>query len=190
MASDILRGIIFWLGLGSFATLAFVLSSMSDEFLRGLDTGGVVVVGLFLLVFVPLGIFFLRLDLRLPKDRPIRFNRRQGKVYANDYTWSHNPFGRWGGGVKVFDWNTLQAEVTKQTSASGEVVTQRYALDLVACKPGTLEEVDRFRLQQGAMTTRQYEEHPWPHQGIEVDRDDQRAQCAHAGLLQGLSREF
>ena len=64
---------------------------------------------------------------------------------------------------------TLQAEITKQIGASGEVVTQRYALDLVVCKPGetegSFEEVERFRLQQGAQTTVQYEEQPAEHGG-------------------------
>jgi hypothetical protein len=103
-------------------------------------------------------VFFLRLELRLPKDRPVRFNRRQGKVYANTYQWNHNPFGRWGGSVRVFDWNTLQAEITRQIGASGAVITQRYSLELVSCKPGTYEEVERFRLQHCAQTTVQYEQ--------------------------------
>jgi hypothetical protein len=99
-----------------------------------------------------------RLDLQLPRDRPIRFNRRRGKVYINHYTWSHNPFGKWGGGVKVWDWNTVQACIAHRIGASGEVITQRYDLLLVSCKLGTFEVVDTFRLQQGAMTTAQFDD--------------------------------
>jgi hypothetical protein len=157
MASDIPRGIVFSLGilaLGFALYAAYMPVSMAlqsdEEWVLLLLVGSI--------WFALLACFFFRFDLRLPKDRPVRFNRRQGKVYANHYTWNHNPFGRWGGGVKVFDWNTLQAEITKQIGASGTVVTQRYSLDLVACKPGTFEEVERFRLQQGAQTIKQYEE--------------------------------
>lgn len=159
MASDILRGLMFCCGLmllgfaGWFASMTIEMVSHSQEYDLYFYSGLLMPAGMILV-----SVFFFRFDLRLPRDRPVRFNRRQGKVYASYYTWNHNPFGRWSGGVKVFDWNTLQAEVTKQTSASGELITQHYALDLVACKPGTFEEVDRFRLQQGAVTTKQYEE--------------------------------
>ncbi|SFK38145.1 hypothetical protein SAMN04487938_0547 [Lysobacter sp. cf310] len=159
MASDIPRGPIFWCGIICLATGLFPGYLMSITWpARGFDIwmDGILIVPS-LLIFC-LAYFFLRFDLRLPKDRPVRFNRSQGKVYANHYTWNHNPFGRWGGGAKVFDWSTLQAEITRQIGASDEVVTERYALELVACKPGTFEEVDRFRLQHGAQTTLQYEE--------------------------------
>ena len=157
-ASNIPRGMFVWLGVISFATLAFVLALLLGQLQRDAEIGVGWVVVAAALGFVPLGLFFFRLDLRMPKDRPVRFNRRQGKVYASFFSWTHNPFGRWPAGANVFEWDTLQAPVTRQVSASGEVVTQRYALELVSCKPGTFEELGRFSLQQGAMTTRQYEE--------------------------------
>jgi hypothetical protein len=107
---------------------------------------------------LPFAWFFVRFDLRLPRDSPVRFNRHQAKVYFNYFTWTYNPFGKWPTGVKVWDWNTVQACIAYRVGAAGEVVTQRYDLLLVSCKPGTLEVVDTFRLQQGAMTTRQYED--------------------------------
>lgn len=159
MTSDIPRGPIFWCGIVCAATGLFPGYLISITWAaRGFD---IWMDGILIAVSLPmfcLAYFFLRFDLRLPKDRPVRFNRSQGKVYANNYTWNHNPFGRWGGGAKVFDWSTLQAEITLQIGASGEVVTQRYALELVACKPGSFEAADRFRLQHGAHTTGQYEE--------------------------------
>jgi hypothetical protein len=161
MASDIPRGLIL---VGGIACVVAVLIPVYIVVSSALHKGNLDfdVTAWILVAAVILGlahaVFLLRFDLRLPKDRPIRFNRKQGKVYANYYTWNHNPFGRWGGGVKVFDWNTLQAQITKQIGASGEVITQRYALELVSCKPGTFEAVEHFRLQQGAQTTGQYEE--------------------------------
>jgi hypothetical protein len=165
-ASDFPRGPLF--SLGAFSA-CFGLLFPNLLIVERLNSGGVVSLLLvvlsmvFFIVFVVvLAVFFLRLDLRLPKDRPIRFNRHQGKVYINHYEWNHNPFGRWGGGVKVLDWNTLQAQITYQVGASGEVITQRYSMELVTCKPGvvagTFEAVDRFRFQHGAQTTVQYEE--------------------------------
>lgn len=162
MASDILRGIMFFLGLFGVGMGLLLLSLPLRTALNLGQYDSLFFVGLLgpLLLFT-ISAFFLRFDLRLPKDRPVRFNRRQGKVYANTYTWNHNPFGRWRGGVKVFDWHSLQAEITKHVGISGEVVTQRYNLDLVVCESGDAgqyKEVDRFRLQQGAQTIGQYAE--------------------------------
>jgi hypothetical protein len=99
-----------------------------------------------------------RLDLQLPRDSPVRFNRHQAKVYINHFAWTHNPFAKWPSGVKVWDWDAVQACITYRVGASGTVISQRYDLLLVSCKPGTLEVVDTFRLQQGAMTTAQFED--------------------------------
>ena len=159
MASDILRGLMIWGGIACLSiafplTDALVPSSSTETWIT-------VVSAAMWIIAVAHGVFFLRFDLRLPKDRPVRFNRKQGKVYVNTYTWNYNPFGRWRGGVKVFDWRTLQAEVTKHIGASGEVMTQRYSFDLVVCKQGEVgpfEEVERFCLQQGAQTIGQYAE--------------------------------
>jgi hypothetical protein len=158
MTSNILRGLMLITGLIPLGFGIFLLGELGFDQVAGSEDGFWSLAFLLSACLLSLSVFVIRLDLRLPKDRPVRFNRRQGKVYANYYTWNHNPFGRWGGGAKVFDWNTLQAEITKQIGASGTVVTQRYSLDLVVCKPGTSEEVDRFRLQQGAQTIKQYEE--------------------------------
>jgi len=160
MTSDILRGLMIWLGLVGLASLIFVVSLMWDDIVGGV-VGGILVTAFAGVLLGPMCLFLLRFDLRLPKDRPVRFNRRRGKVYANTYTRNHNPFGRWQGGVNVFDWRALQAEVTKHVGVSGEIITQRYNLDLVVCKPeehGRYEEVERFRLQQGAQTIGQYAE--------------------------------
>ncbi|WP_157489419.1 DUF6708 domain-containing protein [Lysobacter sp. Root916] len=159
MATDIPRGPLFWCGIICLAMGLFPGYLMSITWpARGFDiwADGVLIAAS--LPMFCLALFFLRLDLRLPKDRPVRFNRRQGLVYANRYLWNHNPFGRWGGDAKVFAWSTLQAEITQQIDSGGEVATWRYAFELVACAPGSFEEVDRFRLQQGAQTTGQYEE--------------------------------
>ena len=93
------------------------------------------------------------MDVRMPRDRPIRFNRATGKVYVQEYNWTWNPFTRWYSEVKVFDWENLHAELTKQAGYSGKVYMERYALSLASCKPGTLEVVDRFDLKSGMPTT-------------------------------------
>jgi hypothetical protein len=164
MAEGLPRGIMLFVGSVCLLPLVLIIESLWNDIARGTARWDwtYAPMPLVLAMLVAMLVFSLRLDLRLPKDRPIRFNRRQGKVYVNHYEWNHNPFGRWGGGVKVLDWNNLQAQITYQVGASGEVITQRYAMELVTCKPGvvagTFEAVDRFRFQHGAQTTVQYEE--------------------------------
>jgi hypothetical protein len=158
MASDLPRGIMAVVSLVPiWMSTELVLSAVSD-LSRGRATAWLFVDAALVLMQLLFVSFFLRFDIGLPRDRPVRFNHHRGKVYINHYTWNHNPFGKWGGGVKVWDWSTVQACITRRVGASGEVLTQRYDLLLVSCKPGTLEVVDTFRLQQGAMTTAQYED--------------------------------
>lgn len=95
----------------------------------------------------------LKLDTRMPRDRPIRFNRATGKVYVQEFNWSWNPFTKWYSEVKVFDWDNLHAELTRQAGYSGKVYMERYALSLASCKPDTLEVVDRFDLKSSMPTT-------------------------------------
>jgi hypothetical protein len=157
MASDVIRGVLIVLALVAFGAFVFFANLAFFPYQVGFRAEK--------LVFPAMGSpmllmawFFLRFDLRLPRESPVRFNRHQAKVYINYFTWSYNPFARWPSGVKVWDWNTVQACIAYRVGAAGEVVTQRYDLLLVSCKPGTLEVIDTFRLQQGAMTTRQYED--------------------------------
>jgi hypothetical protein len=157
LTSSVPRGPLLVFGLIVFGAWLMLSSILLKSYLRSANTADLLMLLIPLFLF-PLGLFLVRLDLSLPRDRPVRFNRRRGKVYINHYTWSHNPFGKWGGGVKVWDWNTVQACIAHRIGASGEVITQRYDLLLVSCKPGTFEVVDTFRLQQGAMTTAQFDD--------------------------------
>jgi hypothetical protein len=166
-ASDLPRGISLFAGIGS---LCLAISMVVFTFWIGFDftdfkkysfLENAFFLSCALLLVGSVGWMTLqgfRLDLQLPRDRPVRFNRPQAKIYINYFTWTHNPFAKWPSGVKVWDWNTVQACIAYRVGAAGEVVTQRYDLLLVSCKPGTMEVVDTFRLQQGAMTTRQYED--------------------------------
>lgn len=157
-ASDIPRGIMLVVSLVPIVMgIVFITAMVIPSYQRGSDAA-YEVVALAALALIAMGLFGLRFDLRLPKDLPIRFNRRQRKVYVTSYAWSANPFGRWRGGVEVYDWDTLDAEIVKQTGASGEVVTQRYSLQLVSRHPQSGEEQGRIILQRGGMTTKQFEE--------------------------------
>lgn len=105
------------------------------------------------IVIAVMTFFAFRLELRTPRDRPVRFSRKKRKVYAYEYKWTWNPFGRWPATVKVFDWDNVQAEITLQRGFSGKVYVERYALSLAHCRPGTDEVIDRFDLRGNAVLT-------------------------------------
>src|SRR5699024_4816307 len=90
--------------------------------------------------------FGFRLDLGVPIDTPVRFNRKRGKVYIYEHERKWNPFVRWPVTTKVFDWERTHAEIAKQAGANGTVYAVNYALFISQCKPGTLEVEDRVKL--------------------------------------------
>jgi len=147
-AGNKMRGAMIFFSIPAFASVFF------GVWLFGSDIPGLILeVPLFaillpfmLLATVAVGFFALRIDLTPPRDEPIRFNRKRGKVYVTEFKHTWNPFGKWTSIVKEFDWNTLQAEVTKYAGFNGKAYQVRYSLNLVSVKPGTLEVVDRVCL--------------------------------------------
>ena len=108
----------------------------------------------FVLVSVVLAFFLYgvwRFD-TAPRDLPVRFNRRNGKVYLNGYRTTFLPFGHRGPTAKVWDWNTVHAEVARVAAFTGKVYQVRYTLILSTCKPGTYEVLDREFLAGPLMT--------------------------------------
>lgn len=98
------------------------------------------------IVGICLGIYYLRMDLEMPRSEPIRFNRLRRKVYV--YRFHHNglrPFSRsaWGVRPEVYSWDDLHAEAC---SAYGPLGTGGLIenITLTVLKPGTREVLDRF----------------------------------------------
>lgn len=103
---------------------------------------------------VPLAsLLSIRLDVSIPRDEPVGFNRHTNKVYLYEYKYNYNPFGRWHAQTRVFDWDTIQAEMTRERGSNGVVYAERYGLDLASSDPDTGEVVDRFTLKKGMTTT-------------------------------------
>jgi len=100
------------------------------------------------------GFFAIWLDCHIPRDLPVRFYRQVGKVVIYDYSLSLNPFARRRVVVKTYDWNTIQAELSKQAGYNGKAYMIRYGLVLVICKPGTNEVIERITLKGNNITTR------------------------------------
>ncbi|MDR6396904.1 DUF6708 domain-containing protein [Herbaspirillum seropedicae] len=87
------------------------------------------------------------LDVRLPRDIPVRFNRKTQKIYVYDYLKPKYWFNLWRTEIKVYDWNCVEAELTKMAGYTGKAYVVRHELVLVICRPGTNEVIDRIFLK-------------------------------------------
>lgn len=147
-ASGKLRGVMIFFSMPLFGAVIFIVWLVSSDIaglIQDVPWFAVLLPFMLLATFV-VGIFGLRIDLATPRDEPVRFNRKRGKVYLSEFKHTWNPFSKWEAIAKEFDWNTLQAEITKQAGFNGKIYMERYALFLVSVKPGTNEVLDRFQL--------------------------------------------
>lgn len=88
----------------------------------------------------------IRMDLELPRDEPIRFNRLRRKVYVYQYKYDHlRVFSRrrWGVQPEVYDWDDLHAEACSiyLPMGNGGLIEN---IIISVRKPGTDEVIDRF----------------------------------------------
>ncbi|WIV25906.1 hypothetical protein QN085_10050 [Pseudomonas sp. M2(2023)] len=119
------RGISFFGGLIILIyTMTFIVPDIVTSLLHDWQSGieittiGIMLVTLSTWAFFPL----FRMDLRLPRDEPIRFNRARQKVYFYEYRFDRlHPFGSKGWGVKpvAYDWADLTAEVYRVYAPMG-----------------------------------------------------------------------
>ncbi|MGA5656658.1 DUF6708 domain-containing protein [Rahnella contaminans] len=111
------------------------LSKDDLVFLATLGCGGGIVLSMIILN--------LRMALFVPRDQPIRFNRKRQKIYIFDYhrkAW--NPWVKWPATVKVFDWADVHGEISRESDR----YAQGFRLYGSVCQPGTHNVIDRFVL--------------------------------------------
>ncbi|MFJ3314347.1 DUF6708 domain-containing protein [Herbaspirillum huttiense] len=148
--SSVIRGLGILIGISFFLIafgffIPFLICRWGDFFsiapLLGVFycvmlVGGIVAVGLFALY-----------DCLLPRDTPVRFNRNTRKIYVYEYTASLQRLKRWRTEIKIYDWDQIEAEITKSSVFTGKTYTVRHELVLVICKAETNEVIDRISLK-------------------------------------------
>ncbi len=90
---------------------------------------------------------YIRIDLGMPRNEPIRFNRKRQKVYFYKYQFDRlHPFGRKGWGVKpvAYDWKDLTAEAYRLYAPMGYGGLVEKVM-LSVCRSGSDEIIDRLR---------------------------------------------
>lgn len=94
------------------------------------------------------GIGMLRASICPPRDEPIRFNRKRGKVYLYRFH-RGGPISRKGWGVcpTVFNWEDLRAESwSRMVPSPSGVPIFAWGVDVAVVAPDTHHVVDRFQL--------------------------------------------
>ena len=93
-------------------------------------------------------IYSLKRCIRTPLDLPVLFDRRRGRLFAQEYVAKINPFAKWKTVIKEFDWSCVEAEIGKIAGYNGKTYSVRYGLILAQCDPGTTQVKDRIILKQ------------------------------------------
>lgn len=142
------KGILIWFalpaGLSPFYVGSYVISECDP-----LSVFNIMVLGAFFLPTVVWSVFyFIRTEVSIPSDEPIRFNRSRQRIYAYNfkYRW-WNPFERWYVLPVAYDWSQVRAERWKKrgTTAQGAVIF-KWGVVLSIVEPGTNKVIDRFPL--------------------------------------------
>ncbi|HHA1839753.1 MULTISPECIES: DUF6708 domain-containing protein [Enterobacter] len=99
-----------------------------------------VVIGL--AAFIPMVVFVLKMSFVVPRDQPLRLNRKRQKLYLFNYNRSRLPWLNWPVSIKMYNW----ADVYGEIMFSGVGGDRGYHLYGAICEPGTYNVVDRFLL--------------------------------------------
>jgi hypothetical protein len=100
----------------------------------------------------------IRMDIQLPRDEPIRFNRLRRKVYFYQYHFDRfHLFSRqrWGVRPVVYDWDDLVAEACSVYAPMGNGgLIENVVISVI--KPGTEEVIDRLFFTHDIEQGKQY----------------------------------
>jgi len=99
----------------------------------------------------------LRIDVMLPRQVPVRFNRVTKKIYWLSYRFSWNSF-RPHTQLKIWEWSAVEAEILKMAGFNGKIYTARYFLSLANCEQGAKSVLDREILLGPSLTTVEFEQ--------------------------------
>ncbi|MEN5162013.1 DUF6708 domain-containing protein [Achromobacter spanius] len=101
-----------------------------------------------ILISAWLAAIFIRMDISIPRDLPLRFNRARQRLYAYNFRDSWwNPFRSWQASPVAYDWSQVRAERwhKRAYTAQGALILQ-WGVDLSIVEPGTNKVIDRFLL--------------------------------------------
>ncbi|WP_238349317.1 DUF6708 domain-containing protein [Pseudomonas putida] len=154
------RGILSIAGLAILLTSAAISAFLAIHFIASPRTDHTLIIQLMLAWIATFYLLtpYIRLDLMLPRNEPIRFNRCRQKVYFYHYRFDRiRPLGRKSWGVKpvTYEWNTITAEYYRVYLPMGHGgVVEKVMLSVRA--PETGEVIDRLLLADNLEKGKQY----------------------------------
>lgn len=93
----------------------------------------------FELCFLWVGTMQWKIEVEIPRDSPIRFNRARKRIYCYNFKYSRlNPFRRWEVTPVVYEWSQVRAEIWHLSKIN--------IIMLSIVKPGTNQVIERFPL--------------------------------------------
>ncbi len=131
-----------WLGVVSMLIPTIIVTWMIID-LYPFDFGINILI-MFLIFFlfsISMIVLNLRMALFVPRDQPIRFNRKRQKIYVFEHhrkAW--NPWAKWPTTIKVFDWADVHGELSRESDR----YDQGFRLYGAVCQPGTHTVTERF----------------------------------------------
>ena len=135
-----------WLGvISTIIPTVIVLWGIVDLYPLCFKLNILVILFLFLFFSFSMILLNLRMALFVPRDQPIRFNRKRQKIYIFEHhrkAW--NPWVKWPTTVRVFDWADVHGEISRESDR----YDQGFRLYGAICEPGTRNVTERFILNR------------------------------------------
>lgn len=121
---------VYFLGIIIVDAICF---SVNDIFFH--VVGGLL--SILILIFI---IFFLKMYFVVPRDQPVRLNRKRQKIYLFEYNRSRLPWLKWPVSIRSYNWADVHGEI-RLSSARYDLGFQLYGS---VCEPGTNNVITRF----------------------------------------------
>jgi hypothetical protein len=142
------KGILLWFGL----LAAFSPVYVGSYVVAGWQDLSVLNILSFAALILPVSIWafflFMKMELCLPNEEPIRFNLARQRIYAYNcrYRW-WNPFERWHIVPVAYDWSQVRAECWNKRAITAQgALIMKWGVVLSIVEPGTNKVIDRFPL--------------------------------------------
>ena len=138
---------IMWGGMVFGIVIQFITIVIFFVFLFDDDVFSLVLLATASFASFTLMLTYIRMSFYIPRDQPIRLNRKRQKIYTFDYKrkwW--NPWAKWPTTVKAYRWADIHGEMR----FSSDRYTGGFQLFASVCQPGTLNVVERFQIASGS----------------------------------------
>lgn len=120
--------------------------------------------------------FYLKMYFVVPRDQPLRLNRKRQKIYVYEYNRSRLPWLKWPVSIKSYHWADVHGEV-RLSSARYDLGFQLYGS---VCEPGTNNVITRFLITKDRFSQALLSQ-TWSYLCIYMKNDDVSVEPLQSG---------